>query len=276
MRTPPQVGSTLKRYEQPVVFKRGVQAVVGYLPVFTYTDDPARACIQHPRSQDLRNLEIDDSLRYIKSLSRTKYPIAMGDLITYKGADYKVVSVQPWDDYGYFRAIAEEYTHYIPELDIFPAAVCDYVCNLLSYMPELVIFGRNNYYRTDKQGEYIVIDEAGLEVEGRTKHYSHQDEVVTHGAVVSNTYTVSFYGIGARRRVMDFINLQRSQDAQDLQRKFKISVGNATTPQDLKILDGTQYHEWWQVEIICKYTDALDIDLLRIDKPQINPLIIDK
>jgi hypothetical protein len=147
--------------------------------------------------------------------------------------------------------------------------LCEYIQQLLNYAAELIVLGRTNFERVNLQGEYIIVDETESNQKGRMLSYDPDTETEYYNIYQSSHCTISFYGNNAKRNAYRFSVLQNSQLSYDLQRDLDTAIYKCTTPRNIKTQDGTQWHDLWQVEIVCDYTTTEDVSTLRIDTPQL-------
>jgi hypothetical protein len=63
-----------------------------------------------------------------------------------------------------------------------------------------------------------------------------------------------------------FLGLQNSQNARDLQKKYKITVYKGTNVNNLKQQVGSRYYERYEVEIMVQFVETEQINTLRIDE----------
>jgi hypothetical protein len=102
----PNLSSALAPWIQSVVLKTITQTVVNFKPVNNTVSTTISAVVQPAKLKDLTVENVDYSLAYLQIHSLT--PVKIGDVITYKTVDHKIVQLGHYDDYGFYEAIAEE------------------------------------------------------------------------------------------------------------------------------------------------------------------------
>ena len=102
----PNMSDTLTEWEQPVKLKITSTATVDFVETKTVLVVNKRAVVQVAEKQKLNIGSIDWSKSY--KLIHSKFPIDINQFVEYSGKDFKVVSLEDYDDYGYYAAIGEE------------------------------------------------------------------------------------------------------------------------------------------------------------------------
>ena len=100
------MSNVLDDLTKTLTFKTGVQSVVNYKPVITYTETTKEGVIYPSKSDELKSLVIDSSLAYFTVYSVDSLDI--NDLLSYKGKIFKIINKQDFSDYGYEVYIFEE------------------------------------------------------------------------------------------------------------------------------------------------------------------------
>lgn len=103
--TLPQVGGALIGWEQPVLVKTVTEDRVDFEPVQIVEGRDVLAVIQPTRKTALNNDTLNWTQPHITLHAREV--LAIGELVQRRGADYKIVEVADWLDYGYCEAVAE-------------------------------------------------------------------------------------------------------------------------------------------------------------------------
>lgn len=101
----PNVASALLGWTLPVLVKTITETTVDFQPVTTVTGNTVQAVVQPTQKTKLNADTLDWSQRHITLHSETL--LALGQFVEHRGADYKVVEVQDWTDYGYCEAVCE-------------------------------------------------------------------------------------------------------------------------------------------------------------------------
>lgn len=118
-------------FVQPVKLKDATFTTVDFEPVQLVTSNDIAACVQVAEMESLNPDQIDWSRRYLMVHSKT--PLDFGQYIEYKGADYKIVRANNYNDYGYSEVVAEETKQ--------PLLVPSIPANIVTYLGEIVTFG---------------------------------------------------------------------------------------------------------------------------------------
>ena len=101
----PNVSSALLGWTQPVLVKTVTETTADFQPVTVVTGENVQAVIQPTKKTQLNADTLDWSQPHITLHSETL--LELGQLVERNGADYKVVEVQDWTDYGYCEAVCE-------------------------------------------------------------------------------------------------------------------------------------------------------------------------
>ncbi len=102
----PDMSDVLIEWETSVTIKTVTETTVNFNPVNTVKGRTQLCVIQVADKEKINPQTIDWSLEYIMIHSRSA--IQMGELVFYKGVDFKVISRGPWTSYGYTEVIAAE------------------------------------------------------------------------------------------------------------------------------------------------------------------------
>lgn len=103
----PNMASVLGTFEQTIIKREKTVSIVDFQEHITYTDENFRAVVQVADTETLNTDNLDFSKEYIAIHSTTALNI--NDTVQYKGNDYRIIQLKDYSDYGYFKAIAEEY-----------------------------------------------------------------------------------------------------------------------------------------------------------------------
>jgi len=102
----PNLSNTVKRFSQDVNLIRVTTTVINHKPVEEETNIAIKAVIQPADKEKLNIDKIDYSLKYI--LINSTDEMRIKDKLEYKSTKYRIIAVEDFSDYGYYRAIAEE------------------------------------------------------------------------------------------------------------------------------------------------------------------------
>ncbi len=96
----------LRRWQQSIILKTLVAAVERYKPVKAITATTIKAVVQPPKPQVIAALGLDMAARYYTIHSPTA--LEVGQFFQYNGADYRIVELLGWGDYGFYEAIGQD------------------------------------------------------------------------------------------------------------------------------------------------------------------------
>lgn len=102
----PNLSSTVLSFAQPITRRITTQTVVNHKPSIAKEDDTIQATITTPKPEDLQNIEVDTSLKY--QVCHSVDEMKIDYRFIYKQVEYKVISINDRDDYGYYRSVGEE------------------------------------------------------------------------------------------------------------------------------------------------------------------------
>lgn len=100
------VSDVLEEWERPHTIKTVTVETVDFEPVETVALRQQECVVQVADKEDLNKDTIDWAKEYLMIHSRE--PIAMGELLEFEGADYRVITRGSWRGYGYTEVTAEE------------------------------------------------------------------------------------------------------------------------------------------------------------------------
>lgn len=103
----PQMSETVETFKQPIILQTVIRTTVDFVDEVTIVDALIEAVVQVAKPEDLLIDQIDTSARYIKVHSISN--MVVDQYIVYKNLTYKIIDASQWDDYGYLRAIAQEW-----------------------------------------------------------------------------------------------------------------------------------------------------------------------
>lgn len=101
----PNVADALVGWTQPVLLKTVSKTTVDFQPVVIVTGATIEAVVQ-PTKKTLLNADTLDWSRSHFTFHSAE-AMELGQLIEYKGKDYKVIELADYSDYGYFEAVGE-------------------------------------------------------------------------------------------------------------------------------------------------------------------------
>ena len=101
----PNVSSAPLGWTQPVLVKTVTTTTVDFVETEAVTGKTVQAVVQPTKKTTLNADTLDWSQSHITLYSQTL--LSLGQLVERNGADYKVVEVQDWTDYGYCEAVCE-------------------------------------------------------------------------------------------------------------------------------------------------------------------------
>lgn len=101
----PNVADALPGWTQAALVKTVTETTIDFKPVTVVTGQTVQAVIQPTQKTRLNADTLDWSQRHITLHSVTL--LELGQYVEHRGADYKIVEVQDWTDYGYCEAVCE-------------------------------------------------------------------------------------------------------------------------------------------------------------------------
>lgn len=152
-----------------------------------------------------------------------------------------------------------------------------YVRDLLALAEgTVVVIGRTNVKRNNTSALQVVVDQLATSVPiTDTQRYDGTGEIMHIDMVWSGVMTLDFMGATAYNEAVRFVTLHRHQQGHDLRVLHGIDLGMVSGITDLKILQGEQYSERYQVELTMTYGVGAPIPTKRIDTAIFNPFLID-
>lgn len=100
------MGSVLDFFSQAIKLKSITTSSVDFAETETVNESFISAVVQVADNDKLTADNIDYSLEYL--MVHTRGLLENNQYIEYKGKDYKIISVNPYDDYGYNECVAEQ------------------------------------------------------------------------------------------------------------------------------------------------------------------------
>lgn len=100
------VSDALDEWLQPVTIKTVTTETVNFVKSETVTGRTQQCVIQQLKQNDLIKRQLDVKLRHIRAHSC--HAIDAGELIEFKGKDYRVLHPSEWTGYGYTEVDAVE------------------------------------------------------------------------------------------------------------------------------------------------------------------------
>ena len=102
----PDLSNAIKRFSQAVNLLRTTEKIVNHLPTEIEETIQIQAVIQPADKEKLTMDNLNYSLKYIQVNGLE--PLKINDKISYKGTNYRIISLNDFSDYGYFEGIGEE------------------------------------------------------------------------------------------------------------------------------------------------------------------------
>lgn len=90
----------------PYTLKTVTTTTVDFVETEVITGDTVQAMIQVADKTKLNSEAIDWALTYL--MVHSPDGLSVGEFIEYEGADYKLIEVNPYGNYGYYEAVAEQ------------------------------------------------------------------------------------------------------------------------------------------------------------------------
>lgn len=100
------MGFVLDGWLQPIKLKTLVDAIVRFQPVKAVTVQNIDAMVQPADAEVIAKLNLDLTARYYTIHSTV--PLATGQFFEYQGADFRIVRLLGWGDYGYHEAVGQD------------------------------------------------------------------------------------------------------------------------------------------------------------------------
>lgn len=148
------------------------------------------------------------------------------------------------------------------------------VKDTLNYDEELLLIGRENATQDTFTKNYIVLDTlASVPTSRPLKKYDDVDEIEYWHTNMVGTFTLEFYGTKARINYINFLNLVKSQECKDSQKKNEIVIFVPKSTNNLKMQTQSKFYERYEVEVVIQYVIKTAVERLRIDTADINYLI---
>jgi hypothetical protein len=149
-----------------------------------------------------------------------------------------------------------------------------YTRDLLGVPESTIVLGRTNRERGDTTILQIVIDSlAPATPLDDTSKYDSVNEVMEISQTWQAVMTIDFMGSSAYTEAMKFITRNRHQVGFDLKRALGIDIGAVSQLQDLKLKQGEQYSERYQLQVTMTYNVKADIETLRIETAQLDTIL---
>ena len=141
--------------------------------------------------------------------------------------------------------------------------------DLLDYNEDLLHIGRTNEELENSTENKIAFDSTSNATRiSSSKSFDGDAEIMTLSTRWSQTVTLSFFGNDAYDVVDDFINMQLSQLAYELQYQNEITVKLASDILDIKLLTGSTYVNRLDISLNVLYNKKKEIAIRRLDELQ--------
>lgn len=150
-------------------------------------------------------------------------------------------------------------------------------CRDLLGQPEgsVVILGRVNIPRGDTAALQIVIDQLAQATPlTDSQNYDGVAESMHVNQLWQAPMTIDFMGAQGYNEAIRFITLNRHQKGYDLKQALGIDTHLVSGLQDLKMLQGEQYSERYQLELTLMFNISANIETLRIDHAQLSEFLV--
>jgi hypothetical protein len=144
--------------------------------------------------------------------------------------------------------------------------VCDYVKGLLNFDETKIVIGRLNFEANDFNENFIVVDSLNMKPLGTTEKWNN--DVMIYCTRISANITIDFLGNNSLQNASNFINLQSSQNASDLQNELNIGVFHSKSIKNLKEQVGLNYYMRYQIELVVMTTLETEVNTLNIESAQ--------
>lgn len=142
--------------------------------------------------------------------------------------------------------------------------------DLLGHDESLIKKGRLNEAQALDTTPYIAVDAiAPATPITRGDAYDGVAEVMTYHTEYRMPATLDFYGTNAHANASKFAVLVNSHASQSLQKRYTLRVGATSGVTDIKALTGQKYVNRVQVAVTLRYTQHVDVNVLRIDSAPI-------
>jgi stage V sporulation protein SpoVS len=134
----------------------------------------------------------------------------------------------------------------------------------------VVIMGRVNIERGDTDALQISVDQLATSTPlTDSERYDGAAEIMHVDQTWSSVMTIDFMGADAYNQVIRFVTLNRHQKGHELKESLGIDLQIVSGITDLKILQGEQYSERYQIEVTMMHNIGAAIETLRIDSAEI-------
>ena len=101
----PDVSAALLGWTQPLTIKTVTTTTVNFEPTTVVNCEPFEAVVQPTQKTRLNADQLDWSR--VHQTFHSEQPMDYGQLVEYKGKDYKIVELADYSDYGYFEGVGE-------------------------------------------------------------------------------------------------------------------------------------------------------------------------
>jgi len=154
-------------------------------------------------------------------------------------------------------------------LDIFGK----YVLELTKHPDYRFLVGRKNLGKTVYAQDFILVDVLTPSMAiGSNSAYDGVNEKEDINTLFEAIFTIEFFGDGGYENAYNFVNLQKSQLARNLQEVHSICVFQTSNIKNLGDMTANHIFKHYEIEVKVQYNKDLVIDTLRIDT--IDPIFI--
>lgn len=101
----PDMSNVLRGWEQVVKIKNVTRSTTDFVETDVVVEREQTCVVQVAQKSNLNSVTIDWALDYITIHSREA--VLLGEYVEFQEADYKVISLGNWNQYGYREIVAE-------------------------------------------------------------------------------------------------------------------------------------------------------------------------
>lgn len=146
--------------------------------------------------------------------------------------------------------------------------IADITGTLLDYDPSLIIISRHNFDRMDTREGLIVIDTLNTVSLSMQKTYDGENEIERISTRYVGSFQILFFGLNGYNTAVDWKNLISSEYSFELQSNQGIHIYNPSSVNNLRIEDGTNFNNLWELDFKTSFDEVTELSVLRIDTAQ--------
>lgn len=150
--------------------------------------------------------------------------------------------------------------------------ICTYLNGLLPFDNKVIVIENTNFNKINDSDNLIVVGELASNVESNSFNFEGENDIEDQVAFMKGSFLINFYGENARQNAYYFTNASKSQLGYELQRDLNISMYRPKSITNLTGLEGNHFKKRYEVEVIIRYTENLNIDTLNIETTEISYL----